>query len=291
MAFLKLYSQPLVLISQSNHNCHVHGKLNSLTDIVVCEEGKYFYHWLRVQVEVGSCECIRLIPLISQDTRVRSWDSGHQSLKPSSTSEISPTCNVCLPQTVQAAICRLVCLPDTGWSGGKSQLFQAVLTSWQHRWADLQWVSTIGSLPLPRQFISIKCLTVDPIMTASWSSSATSYRCLRWILDNVIHSYELSFLQDRWRGKTTLHITAGHNILNFVDIPSNMPSERLRSMFMHHFYQCSFSILEINRNIHIHIYRAYDSHLGKWRNFLKWHVYSWLSNLPCTWSNSIWLKN
>ena len=29
----------------------------------------------------------------------------------------------CLPQTVQAAICCLMCLPDTGWSGGKSRMF------------------------------------------------------------------------------------------------------------------------------------------------------------------------
>ena len=30
VAFLKPYSQPLVLPSKSDHNCHVHGKLNSL---------------------------------------------------------------------------------------------------------------------------------------------------------------------------------------------------------------------------------------------------------------------
>ena len=60
-------------------------------------------------------------------------------------------------------------------------------------------------VPLTTQFISIKCLTVDPIMAASWSSSVTRYRCLRWILDNVVHSYELSFLQDWWRGNTTIY--------------------------------------------------------------------------------------
>ena len=63
----------------------------------------------------------------------------------------------CQPQTVQAAICRLV--PDTEWSGGKTRLFQAMLSR-QHRWIYLQWLSTIGSLPFP-------------MMAASWSSSVT----------------------------------------------------------------------------------------------------------------------
>ena len=73
------------------------GNWTRLTDIVVCEEEwQYRYHWLRVQAEVGSSECIRLIPLIAQGTRVRSWGCGHQSSKLSSSSEISPNCNVCL---------------------------------------------------------------------------------------------------------------------------------------------------------------------------------------------------
>ena len=73
------------------------GNWTRLTDIVVCdEEWQYRYHWLRVLAEVGSSECIRLIPLIAQGTRVRSWGCGHQSSKLSSSSEISPNCNVCL---------------------------------------------------------------------------------------------------------------------------------------------------------------------------------------------------
>ena len=67
--------------------------------------------------------------------------------------------------------------------------------------------------PLTTQFISIKCLTVYPRVAASWSSSVTSYRYLRWILHNVVHSYKLSFLQDWWRGNSSLYITAGHNVL------------------------------------------------------------------------------
>ena len=58
----------------------------------------------------------------------------------------------CLPHPVQVAKCRLVCLPDTGYSGGKTGLFQAMLSR-QHRWADLQWLSTTGSLLLtPNSF-------------------------------------------------------------------------------------------------------------------------------------------
>ena len=58
----------------------------------------------------------------------------------------------CLPQTVQVAICRLVSLPDIGWGGGKTGLFEVML-SWQPKWADLQWLSTIGSLLLtPNSF-------------------------------------------------------------------------------------------------------------------------------------------
>ena len=81
------------------------------------------------------------------------------------------------------------------------------------------------------------------------------YGCWRWIVGNVVHScsYELSFLQDPWRGNTTLYKNADHNILGYADTPSNIPSEMLKSMFMHYFYQYSFSIFGINRNVHIHI--------------------------------------
>ena len=73
------------------------GNWNCLTDTVVCEEEwKCRYHWLRVQAEVFSSECIRPIPLIEQGTRVRSWGCGHKFSKLSRSSEISPTCNVCL---------------------------------------------------------------------------------------------------------------------------------------------------------------------------------------------------
>ena len=128
------------------------GNWTHLTDIDACEEEwKYRYHWLREHGEVGYSECIRLIPLIAQGTRFRSWGCCHQSSTLGRSSEISLTCNGCLnclPQTVQAAIGRLVGLPDSAWSDGKTRLFQTML-SWQHRWADLQWLSTIGLLPLP----------------------------------------------------------------------------------------------------------------------------------------------
>ena len=50
------------------------GNRTPVTDLVVCEEDwKYHYHWLGVQAEIGSSECMRLIPLISQGNRIRSW--------------------------------------------------------------------------------------------------------------------------------------------------------------------------------------------------------------------------
>ena len=71
------------------------GNWNRLTDIVVCEEEwKCCYHWLRVQAEVFSSECIRTIPLIALGARVRSWGCGQKSSKLSSSSEILLTCNV-----------------------------------------------------------------------------------------------------------------------------------------------------------------------------------------------------
>ena len=79
----------------------------------------------------------------------------------------------CLPQTVQAVICHLVRLTDNGWSCGKTRLLQAMLSR-QHRLADLQWLSTIGSPPLTTQFLSIKCLTVYPMMAASWSNRSVT---------------------------------------------------------------------------------------------------------------------
>ena len=84
-----------------------------------------------------------------------------------------------------------------------------------------------------------------------------SYRCLRWILDNVVHSYELSLLQVWWRGNTTPYITADYNILKYADTPSNMPQIMLKSIFIHHFYQYSFSVLGIDLNIHIYTYTGH----------------------------------
>ena len=95
VAFLKPYSQPWVLPSKMMVIAMCMRNWACLTDIVVSEEEwKQCYHWLGVQAEVGSSECIRLIPLIAQGTRVQSWGCGHQSSKLSSSSEISPTCNV-----------------------------------------------------------------------------------------------------------------------------------------------------------------------------------------------------
>ena len=158
VAFLKPYRQPWVLLLKSNHNYHVHGKLKSLN--------WYCCLWRRMEMLLSLTE--------STGGSFRLWmyqtnstdSTRHQSSKLGMWSQVFKAkplvrnftelqCVLiinCLPQIVQAAICRLVCLPDIGWSGGKTGLFQAML-SWQHRWADLQWFSTIGSLLLtPNSF-------------------------------------------------------------------------------------------------------------------------------------------
>ena len=119
VAFLKLFSQSWVFHSQTDHNCHVHGKLNSLN----------WYCWL--------CRRMDILLLLTESTgwswllwiyQTNSTDSTmHQSSK---------------------------CLTDNAWSGGKTRLF-LVMLSRQHSWADLQWLSTIGSIPLlPNSFPS-----------------------------------------------------------------------------------------------------------------------------------------
>ena len=184
----------------------------------------------------------------------------------------------CLPQTVQAVICCLVCLTYNGWSGGKTRLFLVMLYR-QHSWADLQVIIHHRFDPLTTQFISIQCLTVNTMMAASWSSrsmASVSFSVHKlwgmwagyswnnqevlvqfhllilkllliylfslvgfaWRFEdkyavtinsevigvyNVVHSYELSFLQDWWRTNAILYLTAGHNILRYADTPGNMP--------------------------------------------------------------------
>ena len=162
VAFLKPYCQPWVLLSQSDHICHAHRKLNSLN--------RYCCLWRRMEISLSLTEstswswllCIKLIPLIAQGTRVWSWDCGPQPSKliRNFTDLQCVFIMYYLPQTVQAAIWHLVYVPDTGWRGGKTRLFQVMLSR-QHRWADLQWLSTIGLAPLITQFISI--------MSNSWS--------------------------------------------------------------------------------------------------------------------------
>ena len=127
------YSQPLVFILKSDHNYHAHGKLKSLL-------------WM---YQTNSTDSTR-----HQSSKLGLWSQVFKAkqLVRKFTDLLCVLIIVCLPQTVQVAICRLVCLPDTGWSGGKTELFPAML-SWQHRWADLQWLSIIGSLLLtPNSF-------------------------------------------------------------------------------------------------------------------------------------------
>ena len=135
----------------------MHGELNSLNG--------YCCLWRRMEISLSLTESTGWSWLLWM-YQTNSTDSiRHQSLK---LGLWSPVFNAklvirnftdlqrvliinCLPQTVQAAICHLVCLPGAGWSGGKTLMFQAILSQ-QHRWADLQWLSTIGSLPLPPNF-------------------------------------------------------------------------------------------------------------------------------------------
>ena len=171
-----------------DHNCHVHGKLNSLNgycfflrrmEISLSLTESTGWSWLLWMYQTNSTDSIR-----RQSLKLGLWSpvfKAKQLIRNFTDLQCVLIIN-CLPQTVQAAICHLVCLPDTGWRSGKTLMFQAILSR-QHRWADLQWLSTIG-------------LTVGLMMSASWSSNIASYRFLRWILDNVVHSYELSFLQD-----------------------------------------------------------------------------------------------
>ena len=130
------------------------GNWTRLTDIDVCEEEwKYCYHWLK---STGWSCLLCMYQTNSNDS------TGHQSSKlglwsPSvkakqlirNFSDLQCVLIInCLQQTVQAAIFYLACLPDTGWSGLKPWLFQAI-QSRLHRWTDLEWLSTIGSFPLP----------------------------------------------------------------------------------------------------------------------------------------------
>ena len=153
MAFLKPYRQPWVLLLKSDHNCHVHGKLKSLNS--------YCCLWRRMEMALSLTESTGW-SLFLWMYQTNSTDSTrHWSSKLGLWSQVFKAKQVvrnftdlqcvlvinCLPQTVQVAICRLVCLTDTGWSSGKTGLFQTMLSR-QHRWADLQWLSTIGSLLL-----------------------------------------------------------------------------------------------------------------------------------------------
>ena len=113
-----------------DHNCHVHGKLNSLNG--------YCCLWRRTQISLSLTESTGWSWLLwmyqtNSTDRIR-----HHSLKLGLWSPVYKANQLirnfsdlqhvliinCLPQTVQAAICHLVCLPDTGWSGGKTLMFQ-----------------------------------------------------------------------------------------------------------------------------------------------------------------------
>ena len=148
MAFLKPHSQPWVLLSKSDHNCHVHGKLNSLKwycclwimEILPSLTESTGWSWLLWMYQTNSIGSTR-------HQRLK-LGCGQQSSKLSRSSEISPpTCVLiinCLPQTVLATICHLVVYLILN-SSGKTRCFQAILSR-RHRWADLQWLFTIGSL-------------------------------------------------------------------------------------------------------------------------------------------------
>ena len=153
VAFLKPYRQPWVLFLKSDHNCHVHGKLKLLN--------WYCCLWRRMEMSLSLTENTGWSFLLWMYQTNSADSTRHQSSKLGLWSQVFKAkplvrnftylqCVLiinCLPQTVQVAICRPVCLPDVGWGGGKTGLFQA-MPSWQHRWADLQWLSTISSLLL-----------------------------------------------------------------------------------------------------------------------------------------------
>ena len=158
VALLKPYRQPWVLLLKSDHNCHMHGKLKSLN--------WYCCLWRRMEMSLSLTESTGWSFLLWMYQTNSTDNTRHQSSKLGLWSQVFKAKSLvrnftdlqcvliinCLPQTVQVEICRLVCLPDIGWSGGKTGLFQAML-SWQHRWADLQWLSTVGSLLLtPNSF-------------------------------------------------------------------------------------------------------------------------------------------
>ena len=127
------------------------GNWTRLPDIVVCdEEWQYRYpcksagwSWLLWMYQTNSTDSTR-----HQSSKLGLWSpvfKAEQLIRNFTELQCVLIIN-CQPQTVQAAICRLV--PDIEWSGGKTRLFQ-VMISRQHRWIDLHWLSTIGSLPLP----------------------------------------------------------------------------------------------------------------------------------------------
>ena len=150
MAFLKPYSHPVYFSRKSCHNCHVHRKLNSLN--------WYCCLWRRMAISLSLVKSAGWSWLLWMYQTNSTDSTRHQCSKLGLWSPVFKaeqlirhfTTAMCayhkLPQTVQVAICRLV--PDTEGSGGKTWLFQAMLSR-QHRWIDLQWLSTIGSLPLP----------------------------------------------------------------------------------------------------------------------------------------------
>ena len=152
MAFLKPYSHLCVLLSKIYHNCHVHEKLNSLSwycclwrrmEISLSLTESTGWSWLLWMYQINSTDSTR-----HQSSKLGLWSPVFKAEKLiRNFTELQCVLIInCLPQTVQVAICRLV--PDTEWIGGKTRLFQVMLSR-QHRWAHLQWLSIVGSLPLP----------------------------------------------------------------------------------------------------------------------------------------------
>ena len=132
VALIKPCSQPWVLFSKNDHNYHVYGKLNLLN--------WYCCWWTRMKISLSLTESTGWIWLLWMYQTNSTDSTRHQSLKLGLRSPVFKAKQLignfpdlqcvliinCLPQTVQAIICHLVFLPDTGWSGGKTWLFQMI---------------------------------------------------------------------------------------------------------------------------------------------------------------------
>ena len=129
VAFLKPYSQPWVLLSKSDYNWHVHGKLNSLNwycclwrrmEILQSYTGSTGWSLLLWMYQTNSTDSTR-----HQRSKLWLWSPAFEAKQLiGNFTDLQCVLNInCPQQTVQAAICCLACPADAGWSGLKIRLF------------------------------------------------------------------------------------------------------------------------------------------------------------------------